>query len=83
MRSCQKVHFRSIVSIPDQTTLVEITNRLGEELLGGPADSEDRPRSSTKKNWVDSMWDESEIREFDLQMAVSCLKASYPENRAT
>ena len=51
--------------------------------LGGPTDSEDRPRSSTKKNWVDSMWDESEIREFDLQIAVSCLKASYPDNQAT
>ena len=29
------------------------------------------------------MWDESEIREFDLQIAVSCLKASYPDNQAT
>ena len=50
---------------------------------GSPTESEDRPRSSTKKNWVDSMWDESEIRQFDLQEALSCMKVTYPDNQAT
>jgi len=48
-----------------------------------PNDGEDRPRTSTKRNWVDSMWDESDIRQFDLEEAVTCLKTSHPNNQAT
>ena len=55
----------------------------GRNYLGSPTDGEDRPGTSTKRNWVDAMWDESEIRQFDLEEAVSCLKASYPTNQAT
>ena len=55
----------------------------GRSYLGSPTDGEDRPGTSTKRNWVDAMWDESDIRPFDLEDAVSCLKASYPTNQAT
>ena len=41
--------------------------------LGSPNDGEDRPGTSTKRNWVDSMWDDTEIRQFDMEEAVSCL----------
>ncbi len=53
------------------------------DYIGSPTDGEDRPGTSTKRNWVDSMWDESDIRQFDLEEAVTCLKASYPSNQAT
>ena len=55
----------------------------GRDYFGSPGDGEDRPVTSTKRNWVDSMWDESEIRQFDLEEAVTCLKSSYPNNQAT
>ncbi|RJU88054.1 MAG: hypothetical protein DWB89_00080 [Candidatus Poseidoniales archaeon] len=48
-----------------------------------PGDGEDRPRTSTKRNWVDSMWDETDIRQFDLEEAVTCLKTSHPSTQAT
>jgi len=51
--------------------------------VGSPTDGEDRPGTSTKRNWVDSMWDESEIRQFDLEEAVACLKSSHPNTQAT
>jgi len=51
--------------------------------LGSPTDGEDRPGTSTKRNWVDSMWDESEIRQFDIEEAVACLKSRYPDSQAT
>ena len=53
------------------------------DYFGSPSDGEDRPGTSTKRNWVDSMWDESDIRQFDLEEAVTCLKSSYPNNQAT
>tara|TARA_B100000959_G_scaffold51439_1_gene53455 strand:- start:3877 stop:5967 length:2091 start_codon:yes stop_codon:yes gene_type:complete len=55
----------------------------GRDYIGSPTDGEDRPGTSTKRNWVDSMWDESDIRQFDLEEAVTCLKASHPNNQAT
>ena len=55
----------------------------GRSYLGSPTDGEDRPGTSTKRNWVDAMWDESEIRPFDLEEGLSCLKSSYPTNEAT
>ena len=51
--------------------------------LGSPNDGEDRPGTSTKRNWVDSMWDDTEIRQFDMEEAVSCLKSRYPDSQAT
>ncbi|MCH1591710.1 MAG: hypothetical protein L7R66_01820 [Candidatus Thalassarchaeaceae archaeon] len=55
----------------------------GRKYIGGPADGEDRPRTSTKRNWVDSIWDESEIRQFNIEEAVNCLKSNYPTTQAT
>jgi hypothetical protein len=47
-----------------------------------PMAGEDQPSSSTEKNWVDAMWDESEIRPFDLEEAIACLKANYSTSDA-
>ena len=55
----------------------------GMDYLGRPTDGEDRPGSSTKRKWIDSMWDESDIRQFDMEEALSCLKANHPSNKAT
>ena len=51
--------------------------------IGSPTDGEDRPGTSTKRNWVDSMWDESEIRQFDIEEAVACLKSKHQNTQAT
>ena len=53
------------------------------DYIEAPNDGEDRPGTSTKRNWVDSMWDESDIRQFDLEEAVACLKAGHPNTQAT
>ena len=55
----------------------------GRRYIGSPSEGEDRPTTSTKRNWVDSIWDESEIRQFDLEEATSCLKATHQESQAT
>lgn len=55
----------------------------GRNYFGSPTDGEDRPGTSTKRNWVDSMWDESEIRQFDIEEAMTCLKSSHPSSQAT
>ena len=47
-----------------------------------PSSGEDRPTSSTKRNWVGSMVDESEIREFNLESARSCLEDNYSSSDA-
>ena len=55
----------------------------GRRYIGSPSDAEDRPGTSSKRNWVDSMWDDSEIRQFDLEEAVACLKSRHQDNQAT
>ena len=54
----------------------------GRDYIGSPSDGEDRP-GSAKENWVDSIRDESEIRQFDIEDAISCLKEKFPTNPAT
>ncbi len=44
---------------------------------------EDRPGTSSERNWVDSMWDESEIRPFVIEEAISCLKANHSTSQAS
>ncbi|MDP6220200.1 MAG: SAP domain-containing protein [Candidatus Thalassarchaeaceae archaeon] len=53
----------------------------GREYLK-PSAGEDQPSSSTERNWVDAMWDESEIRDFDLEEAITCLKANHSTSDA-
>ena len=55
----------------------------GRDYTSSPADGEDRPGTSTKRNWVDAMWDETDIRQFDLEEAVACLKTGHPDTQAT
>jgi len=47
-----------------------------------PSTGEDRPTSSTKRNWVDSMIDESGIREFNIESAKSCLENNHTTSDA-
>jgi hypothetical protein len=47
-----------------------------------PKAGEDQPSSSTERNWVDAMWDESETRSFDLEEAIACLKANHSTSDA-
>ena len=47
-----------------------------------PNPGEDRPTSSTEQNWVDSMIDESEIRDFNLEAAKSCLENNHSTSDA-
>jgi len=47
-----------------------------------PRAGEDQPSSSTERNWVDAMWDESQIRAFDLEEAIACLKANHSTSDA-
>ena len=50
---------------------------------GRPGPGEDKPNSLTQKQWTTSMWDESEIRSFNLEEALSCLRASHPTRSIT
>ena len=53
----------------------------GREYLK-PSAGEDRLGSSTERNWVDSMVDESEIRDFNIEEATSCLKTEHSSSKA-
>lgn len=48
-----------------------------------PTAGEDRPGTSSERSWVDAMVDESEIRDFTLEEATSCLKSTYPGHQAS
>ncbi len=54
----------------------------GKEYLK-PDAFDDRPRSSDKKKWIDSMPDESEIRTFNLEDAKNCLINNHSNSEAT
>ena len=54
----------------------------GKEYLK-PAVSDDRPRNSDEKKWIDSMWDESEIRIFTLEEAKNCLRNNHSSSDAS
>ena len=45
-----------------------------------PEAFDDRPRSSDKKKWIDSMWDESDLRSFNLEDAKQCLINNHPSS---
>ena len=53
----------------------------GKEYLK-PETGEDQPRSSDKKKWSDSMWDESDIRIFNLETAKECLMNNHSSSDA-
>ena len=48
-----------------------------------PTAGEDRPGTTSERSWVDSMVDESDIREFPIEDATSCLKSTYPNHQAS
>ena len=47
-----------------------------------PETGDDRPRTSDKRKWSNSMWDESEIRIFNLEESKNCLEATHAESDA-
>ena len=53
----------------------------GKEYLK-PETGEDQPRTSDKKKWSDSMWDESDIRIFNLETAKECLMNNHSSSDA-
>ena len=53
----------------------------GKEYLK-PETGEDQPRTSDKKKWSDSMWDESDIRIFNLEIAKECLMNNHSSSDA-
>ena len=48
-----------------------------------PTAGEDRPGTTSERSWVDSMVDESQIRDFPLEEATTCLKSTYPSHQAS
>ena len=53
----------------------------GKEYLK-PETGDDQPRTSDERKWADSMWDESNLRNFNLETAKECLKNSHSSSDA-
>ena len=50
---------------------------------GRPGPGEDKLSTNAKKDWATAMWDESEIRSFTLEDAISCLRANHSNRDIT
>ena len=50
---------------------------------GRPGPGEDKLSNNAKKDWSTAMWDESEIRSFTLEDAISCLRANHSNRDIT
>ena len=50
---------------------------------GRPGPGEDKLSTNAKKDWSTAMWDESEIRSFTLEDAISCLRANHSNRDIT
>ena len=55
----------------------------GSSYVSRPGPGEDKLTESAKKDWSTAMWDESEIRSFNLEDAVNCLRANYTNRDIT
>ena len=55
----------------------------GSTYVSRPGPGEDKLSESAKKDWSTAMWDESEIRSFTLEDAISCLRANHSNRDVT
>tara|TARA_Y100000992_G_scaffold302716_1_gene278796 strand:+ start:17776 stop:20133 length:2358 start_codon:yes stop_codon:yes gene_type:complete len=55
----------------------------GSTYAGRPGPGEDKLSTNAKKDWSTAMWDESEIRSFTLEDAISCLRANHSNRDIT
>ncbi len=55
----------------------------GSSYVIRPGPGEQKLSESAKKDWSTAMWDESEIRSFNLEDAVNCLRANYSSRDIT
>ena len=55
----------------------------GATYAGRPGPGEDKLSTNAKKDWSTAMWDESEIRSFSLEDAISCLRANHSNRDIT
>ena len=55
----------------------------GATYAGRPGPGEDKLSTNAKKDWSTAMWDESEIRSFSLEDAISCLRANHSNRDVT
>ena len=55
----------------------------GATYAGRPGPGEDKLSTNAKKDWSTAMWDESIIRSFTLEDAISCLRANHTNRDIT
>jgi len=55
----------------------------GATYAGRPGPGEDKLSTNAKKDWSTAMWDESVIRSFSLEDAISCLRANHSNRDVT
>ena len=55
----------------------------GATYAGRPGPGEDKLSTNAKKDWSTAMWDESAIRSFSLEDAISCLRANHSNRDVT
>ena len=55
----------------------------GATYAGRPGPGEDKLSTNAKKDWSTAMWDESAIRAFSLEDAISCLRANHSNRDVT
>ena len=55
----------------------------GATYAGRPGPGEDKLSTNAKKDWSTAMWDESVIRSFSLEDAISCLRTNHSNRDVT
>ena len=93
--NCGLIAGTAAMSLPEgrleiSMTMSELTSSSGSKDIewystydSRPGPGEDKPSSSSQRQWISAMPDESDIRDFNLEEAVQCTLESYPNSGAS
>ena len=93
--NCGLIAGTAAMSLPEgrleiSMTMSELTSSSGSKNIewystydSRPGPGEDKPSSSSQRQWISAMPDESEVRDFNLEEAIQCTLESYPSSGAS
>ena len=93
--SCGLIAGTAAMSLPEgrleiSMTMSELTSSSGSKNIewystydSRPGPGEDKPSSSSQRQWISAMPDESEARDFDLEEAIQCTLEDHPSSGAS
>ena len=93
--SCGLIAGTAAMSLPEgrleiSMTMSELTSSPGSKNIewysiydSRPGPGEDKPSSSSQRQWISAMPDESEVRGFNLEEAIQCTLENHPSSGAS